>query len=141
MTTEQTSGVLLSRMRFPIRWGDMDAMAHVNNTVYLRYFEESRVSWAEKIGMPLRSDGVGMILAKASVTFKKPVTYPANVTVDLLAGNIGRSSFTLLNTLTVDGNADPSATGECVTVWYDYVNLKSVPLPALLRVILEGTKR
>ena len=126
-------------MQFPIRWGDMDALAHVNNTLYLRYFEESRVSWAEKIGMPLRSDGIGMILAKATVTFKKPVTYPANVTVDLLAGNIGRSSFTLLNTLTVDDDAEPSATGECVTVWYDYVNLKSVPLPESLRAILGGT--
>ena len=127
-------------MQFPIRWGDMDALAHVNNTLYLRYFEESRVSWAENIGMPLRSDGVGMILAKASVTFKKPVTYPANITVDLLAGNIGRSSFTLLNTLTVDGDAEPSATGECVTVWYDYVNLKSVTLPESLRAGLEGRK-
>ena len=140
MTAEQTSSVLLSRMQFPIRWGDMDALAHVNNTLYLRYFEESRVSWAENIGMPLRSVGVGMILAKASVTFKKPVTYPANITVDLLAGNIGRSSFTLLNTLTVDGDAEPSATGECVTVWYDYVNLKSVTLPESLRAGLEGRK-
>jgi len=140
MTAEQTSSVLLSRMQFPIRWGDMDAMAHVNNTLYLRYFEESRVSWAEMIGLPLRNDRVGMILAKASVTFKKPVTYPANVTVDLLAGNIGRSSFILLNTLTVDGDAEPSATGECVTVWYDYVNLKSVSLPDALRATLEGRK-
>ena len=90
--------------------------------------------------MPLRSDGVGMIPAKATVTFKKPVTYPANITVDLLAGNIGRSSFTLLNTLTVDGDAEPSATGECVTVWYDYVNLKSVTLPESLRAVLEGSK-
>ena len=116
----------------------MDALGHVNNTLYLRYFEEVRVSWADRIGMPLRRDGEGMILAKASVTFKKPVDYPANVKVDLLAGNIGRSSFTLLNTLTVEGHTEPSATGECVTVWYDYVNNKSMPLPVRLRAILEG---
>ena len=132
------SPVLLSRMQFPIRWGDMDALAHVNNTLYLRYFEEIRVSWAGRIGMPLRNDGEGMILAKASVTFKKPVSYPATVTVDLLAGHIGRTSFTLLNTLTVEGEAEPSATGECITVWYDYINQKSVPLPDRLRAILEG---
>ena len=138
MNADQTSGVLLSTLRFPIRWGDMDALGHVNNTLYLRYFEEVRVSWAERIGMPLRHDGEGMILAKASVTFKKPVDYPANVVVELLAGSIGRSSFTLLNTLTVEGETEPSATGECVTVWYDYVNIKSVPMPARLRAILEG---
>ena len=140
MNSEPVSGILLSRMQFPIRWGDMDALAHVNNTLYLRYFEESRVSWAEGIGMPLRTDGEGMILAKATVTFKKPVTYPATVTVDLLAGNIGRSSFTLLNTLTVAGESDPSATGECVTVWYDYIGLKSMPLPQKLRSILAGER-
>lgn len=138
MTPDQEAPVLLSRMQFPIRWGDMDALAHVNNTVYLRYFEESRVSWAAAIGMPLRNDAEGMILAKASVTFKKPVTYPANVTVDLLAGTIGRTSFTLLNTLTVDGDAEPSATCECVTVWYDYLKSASMPLPERLRAILEG---
>lgn len=138
MTAERNENVLLSTLHFPIRWGDMDALAHVNNTLYLRYFEESRVSWAQDIGMPLRKDGEGMILAKASVTFKKPVTYPATVTVNLLAGNIGRSSFTLLNTLVVDGEAEASATGECVIVWYDYLNQRSVPIPERLRTILEG---
>lgn len=139
MNADQTSGVLLSTLRFPIRWGDMDALAHVNNTLYLRYFEESRVSWAQQIGMPLRRDGEGMILAKISVTFKKPVDYPANVVVDLLAGSIGRTSFTMLNTLTVEDESEPSATGESVIVWFDYLNKQSVPLPARLRAILEGT--
>lgn len=138
MNADQTSGVLLSTLRFPIRWGDMDALAHVNNTLYLRYFEESRVSWAQQIGMPLRRDGEGMILAKISVTFKKPVDYPANVVVDLLAGSIGRTSFTMLNTLTVEDESEPSATGESVIVWFDYLNKQSVPLPARLRAILEG---
>ena len=29
----------------PIRWGDMDAMGHVNNTVYFRYMEQTRIEW------------------------------------------------------------------------------------------------
>ena len=116
----------------------MDAMAHVNNTLYLRYFEESRVSWSHRNGLPLQSEGTGMILAKVSVTFKKPVSYPANVVVELHAGRIGGASFTLLNRLTVEGEAEPSATGECVIVWYDYVNQRSAPVPEKLRAMLEG---
>ena len=119
----------------------MDAMAHVNNTLYLRYFEESRVSWSQSNGMPLQPEGTGMILAKVSVTFRKPVSYPANVVVCLRAGRVGRASFTLLNTLTVAGETEPSATGECVIVWYDYTNNKSVPVPEKLRAILEGKQR
>jgi len=138
MNADQTSGVLLSTLRFPIRWGDMDAMAHVNNTIYLRYFEESRVSWSQRNGMRLQPAGTGMILANVSVAFKKPVSYPANVVVELHAGRVGRSSFTLLNTLTVEGETEPSATGECVIVWYDFENNKSAPVPESLRAILEG---
>ncbi|MDB5949239.1 MAG: acyl-CoA thioesterase, partial [Massilia sp.] len=36
-------------MRMPIRWGDMDAMGHVNNTVYFRYFEQARISWFDEV--------------------------------------------------------------------------------------------
>ena len=138
MHADQISGVLLSTLRFPIRWGDMDAMAHVNNTVYFRYFEESRVSWSMNNGMPLQPKGCGMILAKACVTFRKPVSYPANVVVELRAGRVGGASFILLNTLTVEGEVEPSATGECVIVWFDYTNNKSAPVPDKLRAILEG---
>src|SRR6218665_2194817 len=36
---------LVHEMRFPVRWGDMDAMGHVNNTVYFRYLETARIDW------------------------------------------------------------------------------------------------
>lgn len=129
--------ILLSTIRFPIRWGDMDALQHVNNTLYLRYFEESRIVWSEQIGMPLVSQGEGMILASAAVTFKRPVSYPATVTVELLAGPVGKRSFTLINSLTVDGADAPAATAEFVIVWYDYTRAASAELPARLRRILE----
>ncbi|MDB5909191.1 MAG: acyl-CoA thioesterase [Massilia sp.] len=41
---------LVGAMPMPIRWGDMDAMGHVNNTVYFRYFEQARISWFDEIG-------------------------------------------------------------------------------------------
>ncbi|MBL8525417.1 MAG: acyl-CoA thioesterase [Betaproteobacteria bacterium] len=138
MTAETTAGALLSTLRFPIRWGDMDALEHVNNTLYMRYFEESRIEWSTRIGLRLHRAGVGMILARAAIDFKKPVTYPSNVIVELRAGAIGRSSFTLLNTLTVEGEAAPSAVGECVCVWFDYIAQKSLPVPDFLRDILNG---
>ena len=39
-----TERILVFRREIPIRWGDMDAMGHVNNTVYFRYLEETRIS-------------------------------------------------------------------------------------------------
>ena len=34
---------LVHEMRIPVRWGDLDAMGHVNNTIYFRYFESLRI--------------------------------------------------------------------------------------------------
>ena len=135
---ETKPGLKLSSIRFPLRWGEMDALGHINNAVYLRYFEESRVAWSASLGIHLDGKGEGMILLKASVTYKKQVTYPANIDVALFAGAIGRSSFTVVNTLTVEGDDTPSAIGEFVIVWFDYVAGKSLPIPATLRAVLEG---
>ena len=137
-TAETKSGVKLSYMRFPVRWGEMDALGHVNNASYLRYFEESRILWGESLGMHLDGTGEGMILLKASVTYKKQVSYPADIDIDLLAGDIGRTSFQLVNTLSIAGETSPAAIGEFVIVWFDYRTNKSMPVPATLRALLEG---
>ena len=136
--TEIKLGVKLSSMQFPVRWGEMDALGHVNNASYLRYFEESRILWSESLGIHLDGTGEGMILLKASVTYKKQVSYPADIEVDLFAGDIGRTSFQLINTLTIGGETTPAATGEFVIVWFDYSTNKSIPVPATLRALLAG---
>ena len=132
------SGVKLSSMRFPVRWGEMDSLGHVNNTEYLRYFEESRIRWSESMNLRLDGRGEGMILLKTTVTYKKQLSYPANVEVVLFAGEIGRSSFHVINTLTVEGDNSPAAIGEFIIVWFDYPAGKSLPIPASLRAVLEG---
>jgi acyl-CoA thioester hydrolase len=43
--------------RFPVRWGDMDAMGHVNNAQYFRYLETARIDWMR--GMGLNPDPAG----------------------------------------------------------------------------------
>jgi acyl-CoA thioester hydrolase len=135
---ETKFGPKLSSMRFPVRWGEMDALGHVNNAEYLRYFEESRTLWSESMGFRLDGKGEGMILLKAGVTYKKQVSYPANIEVALFAGEIGRSSFHLFNSLHVEGEESPAAIGEFVVVWYDYRANKSIAIPTTLRAILEG---
>ncbi len=131
------SGILLHTMSFPIRWGELDVLGHVNNAQYLRYFEESRTDWCESVGRPLRNTGEGMILLKATVTYKKPVGYPAAVNVELRAGRIGNTSFDLINTLSIDGESGVAAIGEFVIVWFDYVNNKPKSVPAEIRELLS----
>lgn len=80
------------RCAVPIRWGDLDAQNHVNNTVYFRYFEEARVQLFRQAGLEFAANKVGL-LVHASCDFMKPLQYPATVVVQLILTRIGRTSM------------------------------------------------
>ena len=82
------------RYVMPLRWGDLDALNHVNNTLYFRYVEEARVQLLARAGIILPSSKIGL-LAHASCDFLKPLRYPAIVVVSLVLTHIGRTSMTL----------------------------------------------
>ena len=78
---------LVHTERIDIRWGDMDAMGHVNNTVYFRYMEQARISWFESL-VP-RADAwgeIGIVIVNASCNFRRPINYPGTVEVKVFAG-------------------------------------------------------
>ncbi len=134
------SGIKMSTLRFPLRWGEMDALGHINNAQYLRYFEESRTAWGEAVGIHLDGKQEGMILLKATLTYQQQLSYPADIEVVLYAGAIGRTSFHMVNTLCVLGCDTPVALGEFVLVWFDYLGGKPMPVPVALRAVLEGRR-
>src|SRR5687767_13836178 len=80
--------------KIPVRWGDMDAMGHVNNTVYFRYMEQARISWFEAL-LP-RGEAwatTSIVIVNASCNFKKPINYPGTVEVKVFVGEPGGSSL------------------------------------------------
>lgn len=83
---------LIHVTRLPIRWGDMDAYGHVNNTVYFRFMEQARVEWVEDMKVQVRPGGDGPVIINASCTFLIPMNYPGTVEVRTYVGAIGRSS-------------------------------------------------
>ncbi len=131
---------LLHAMRLPVRWGDMDALGHVNNAEYLRYFEQARIQWLEAIGIRVDGRGEGPILLKASVTWLKPVVYPCEIEVRQFAGRIGNTSFTVMAEI-VNGRdaAERFTEGEFVIVWVDYATGRPVPVPDFVRQKLGTT--
>ena len=99
--------------RIAIRWGDMDAMGHVNNTVYFRYMEQARIAWFESL-VP-RSDAwgeIGIVIVNASCNFRRPINYPGSVAVQVFAGAPGGSSVPTFYELKIEDElyADGAAT-------------------------------
>jgi acyl-CoA thioester hydrolase len=124
--------------RIPVRWGDMDAYGHVNNTIYFRYFEQTRVEWLEHVGPRVSVDqAVGPVIINASCTFLAPVNYPATVIVKMYGGEPGRTSVMTWYELHVEGDERLYAKGAAKTVWMDMRTGKSAPLPDKIRTIFD----
>ena len=121
----------------PIRWGDMDAMGHVNNTVYFRYFETVRIDWMNEIGGTPNPSGNGPVIVNAFCTFIKQLEYPGDIRLRHYVANPGRTSFDTY--LTIERTDQPGVTyaeGGATMVWVNFQQQKSVPLPDWMRALL-----
>jgi acyl-CoA thioester hydrolase len=125
---------LVHQMVIPIRWGDMDAMGHVNNTLYFRYLEVSRIEWLHGLGGAPDPNGQGPVIVNAFCNFIRQLEYPGDILAKHYVANPGRTSFDTF--ITLERTDEPGvlyATGGATTVWLDFPQQKSVPLPEWLR--------
>jgi len=122
----------------PVRWGDMDAMGHVNNTVYFRYMEQTRISWFEALLPRGEAWGTtGIVIVNASCNFKKPINYPGTVEVKMYADAPGGSSLATYYDLALKDEV--YADGAAKVVFIDMEKQKPVRIPEALRnLINEG---
>lgn len=129
-------------MRMPIRWGDMDMMGHVNNTVYFRYIESARIAWLEEAGGTPDPAGIGPVIVNAHCSFIKQLKYPGEIEVTTFVGPPGRSSFEVSHEIRLvgpDGQAGAiHAEGGAKIVWVNFAAEKSVPLPDPIRSLLPA---
>jgi acyl-CoA thioester hydrolase len=107
-----------------VQWGDMDAAQHVNNTVYLRYFESARIEFFNQIGFMdfTGDDGVGPILAEISCKYKAPLTFPDNIkiTARILRDSITDYGFVMQHLVYSEKLQRIAAEGMSRIVCYDY---------------------
>jgi len=128
---------LTYEMTIPIRWGDMDAMGHVNNTIYFRYLEIVRIEWLLSVGAAPDPAGIGPVIVNAFCNFIKQLEYPGDVIARHYVANLGRSSFDTFITLErADQPGRVYAEGGATTVWIDFPAQKSVPLPEWVRALV-----
>lgn len=129
---------LVYEMRFPVRWGDMDAMGHVNNTVYFRYLETARIEWMRSVGCNPAPDGQGPVIVNAFCNFYRQLEYPADVLLKLYVSDPGRTTFETWGTM--EREDQPGlicAAGGATTIWVDFPLQKSVTLPDWMRRCIE----
>ncbi len=127
-----------------VAWGEMDALRHVNNVVYFRYFENVRVTYLEKMKFweVMHRTGIGPILASTKCRFLAPLTYPDRVFAATRTAELGKDRLIMHDCLVSERLQQIVAKGESVLVSYDYRVNRKVSLPEELRreiAELEGS--
>jgi acyl-CoA thioester hydrolase len=123
-----------------VSWGEMDAMGHVNNIVYFRYFESARIAYFERLGFldEMRETGVGPILASTHCRFRIPLTYPDRVLVGASASELKEDRFVMRYRVVSESKDAIAAEGDGLIVSYDYRNERKAPLPQSVRQRIES---
>ena len=128
---------LVYEMVVPIRWGDMDAMGHVNNATYFRYLETIRIDWLSSINAIPQPQGLGPVIVNAFCNFYKQLEYPGDVLIKMYASDPGRTTFETWGTMErTDQPGVIYAAGGATTIWVDFPKQKAVDLPDWMRAIV-----
>lgn len=130
---------LVFEMTIPLRWGDMDAMGHVNNTLYFRYLEIVRIEWLRTLNAEPNPSGHGPVIVNAFCNFYKQLEYPGDIRVKMYASDPGRTTFETWATIErVDQPGVICAAGGATTIWVDFPRQKAETLPDWLRALVTA---
>ena len=117
------------KTEIPVLWGDIDSFGHVNNIIYLKWCETSRVEllckmWNIKnlnMGDILLDQGIGPILANFNSNYRKPIVYPDTIYVKTRISHIGNTSFGIEHQITSKNNGSKIvAEADSVVVMINY---------------------
>ena len=128
-----------SYVEIPVQWGDMDAMQHVNNIMYLRYMESSRIKFfTDVLKIGFSPDGVGAILAEIHCKYKFPLTYPDTVIAAsrILPDSMDEYSVKIQHTIVSIKHQRVAAEGIARIVFYDYLEKKKAMIPEAVKMRL-----
>lgn len=123
----------------PIQWGELDAYGHVNNVVFLKWFESARARYGSRVGVDMtpNSSGYGAIVASVSCQYLRPLSYPGDVIVGVRVTRMSIGSVTLGFCIVDARTGVPAAEGNCDAVLYDHSNQRPCPIPDFIREAVE----
>ncbi len=131
---------MITPAKIQVRFADLDTMGHVNNSVYLSYFEYARVHYFNQLlGLGWDWRKFGVLVARNEINYLKPVLLNDVPQIEILLDSIGSKSFTLAYEVTVNGEL--TTTGKSVLVCFDASAQASVPVSGDWKKALEKLRK
>ena len=132
-----------------VRWRDLDALGHVNNAVYLTYFELARLGYirallgedAEIDPRTLLPVDFQFILAEVTCHYRSPATLRDRLAVTIWVSQVGRKSFVFEYRITDEATGRLIAEGCSTQVWFDYAAGESRAVPIGIVTRMEEMQR
>ena len=123
-----------------IRYGDIDAQRHVNNTRHFTYMEQARAKYIKALGLWEGSDfdAIGIILAEQSCRYVNPIQLDSEIRVGVRTVRLGAKSIETQYSLQDAHTGDELAVGQAILVAYDYQLRKSILIPDDWRVAITA---
>jgi len=115
------------------RFRDTDAMGHLNNAVYVTYFEVARTAYWKALTGDKDYQKVPFILAHTTIDFRSPAFVHETLLVGIRVARIGRSSFECAYRIAEEATDRLVCDGRSVQVIFDYEKNASYPMPEDLR--------
>lgn len=114
-----------------VRWGDMDAFAHMNNMVFFQLFESARMAYFERIQFsdPAQNAGIGPILAYTECHYLKPLVYPQKLTVGTRVTALQEDRLIMEYGVFIEQTPTLAACGTGKVVSFNYAQGKKTPIP------------
>ena len=128
-----------------VEWGDMDALQHVNNVEYFRYFQKARIAYFEKNNSDnlFTESRISTILASTQCKFIYPLKYPDTIVIGARVDLIANDYFTMKYAVISNNNQRLVAIGDAKVVMFDYEKNKKPSIPEVIKeriIELEKTE-
>jgi acyl-CoA thioester hydrolase len=123
-----------------VRFGDLDAMQHMNNVEFLRFFETARIDYITQLAPehnPGNPNGFGFIFAECHIAYRAPAHYNEEIRTFIRPVELKRSSLKLEFEMHVDADDRLVAEGWGTLVGYDYESGRAHPIPDAFRERVE----
>jgi len=118
------------KTKIPLRFADIDAFGHVNNAIYLTYFEIARTCYWDEV-IEWNWDELGIIIRRSVIDYLKPIYLNDDVHAYLKTSRVGNSSFDIDYILVkiIDGKEEICTSGQTLCITFDYKSKQPVPIP------------
>ena len=131
---------MIKPAKIQVRFRDCDMMGHVNNAVYLSYFEQARMHYFEElIGADWDYKKDGILLVKNEVEYLKPVLLHDTPEISVHLVDMGEKSFTLGYDVKVGDEV--RSKGISKLVCFDFQSQKSVAVYPRMKTAFEKIKK